>query len=74
MAKQIASNITWHEGHVERVEREKHLGQKGVTITGQQSPGQQIQGSGGIGKTALALVLADRLKDQYPDAQFYLDL
>jgi len=39
----------------------------GVTISG-------LHGMGGIGKTALALVLADRLKDRYPDAQFYLDL
>jgi len=31
-------------------------------------------GMGGIGKTALALVIADRLKPKYPDAQFYLDL
>ena len=39
----------------------------GITISG-------LQGQGGIGKTALALVLADRLKGRYADAQFYLDL
>jgi tetratricopeptide (TPR) repeat protein len=39
----------------------------GVTITG-------LQGMGGIGKTALALMLANQLKPKYPDAQFYLDL
>ena len=33
-----------------------------------------LQGMGGVGKTALALVLAERLKPRYPDAQFYLDL
>jgi tetratricopeptide (TPR) repeat protein len=33
-----------------------------------------LSGVGGVGKTALALVLADRLKARYPDAQFYLDL
>jgi len=41
--------------------------QGGVTISG-------LQGMGGVGKTALALVLADRLKARYPDAWFYLDL
>ena len=39
----------------------------GAIITG-------LRGMGGIGKTALALVLADKLKGKYPDAQFYLDL
>ncbi|NIM06376.1 MAG: tetratricopeptide repeat protein [Armatimonadetes bacterium] len=39
----------------------------GVTISG-------LRGPGGIGKTALALKLAEQLKDSYPDAQFYLDL
>jgi tetratricopeptide (TPR) repeat protein len=39
----------------------------GVTISG-------LQGLGGVGKTALALKLADELKPRYPDAQFYLDL
>jgi tetratricopeptide (TPR) repeat protein len=39
----------------------------GVTISG-------LQGQGGIGKTALALKLAQRLAPRYCDAQFYLDL
>lgn len=39
----------------------------GVTISG-------LQGMGGVGKTTLALVLAERLKPRYPEAQFYLDL
>ena len=39
----------------------------GVTISG-------LQGQGGIGKTALALKLAEQLMPRYPDAQFYLDL
>ena len=39
----------------------------GVTISG-------LQGMSGVGKTALALKLADQLKADYPDAQFYLNL
>ncbi|MGD8450390.1 MAG: tetratricopeptide repeat protein [Phycisphaerae bacterium] len=39
----------------------------GVAITG-------VHGLGGIGKTELALALAERLDGQYPDAQIYLDL
>jgi tetratricopeptide (TPR) repeat protein len=41
--------------------------QGGVTISG-------LRGMGGIGKTALALKLADELRERYPDAQIYLDL
>lgn len=41
--------------------------ENGVSISG-------LHGMGGVGKTALALKLADILKDRYPDAQFYLDL
>ena len=33
-----------------------------------------LQGAGGIGKTALALVLAHEWKDRYPDAQLFLNL
>ncbi|MGH9768003.1 MAG: ATP-binding protein [Blastocatellia bacterium] len=33
-----------------------------------------IQGPGGVGKTTLALKLADQLAPHYPDARFYLDL
>ncbi|HUU98738.1 MAG TPA: adenylyl-sulfate kinase [Phycisphaerae bacterium] len=32
MAKQVATNITWHEGHVEREHRNKLLKQRGATI------------------------------------------
>ncbi|MBV9925332.1 MAG: tetratricopeptide repeat protein [Acidobacteria bacterium] len=39
----------------------------GATISG-------LQGLGGIGKTTLALKLAEQLAPRYPDAQFYLDL
>jgi tetratricopeptide (TPR) repeat protein len=33
-----------------------------------------LRGMGGVGKTALALKLAERLEPLYPDAQIYLDL
>jgi hypothetical protein len=33
-----------------------------------------VQGMGGVGKTALAVMLAHRLKDRYPDAQLFLNL
>ncbi|MEW6736628.1 MAG: NB-ARC domain-containing protein [Acidobacteriota bacterium] len=39
----------------------------GITISG-------LRGMGGIGKTALALVLGRTLKSKYPDAQLFLDL
>lgn len=41
--------------------------EKGVTISG-------LRGLGGVGKTALALKLAEMIKDRYPDAQLYLNL
>ncbi|HEY0079135.1 MAG TPA: tetratricopeptide repeat protein [Pyrinomonadaceae bacterium] len=43
------------------------LAHGGVTISG-------LQGLGGVGKTTLALKLAEQLAPRYPDAQFYLDL
>ena len=33
-----------------------------------------ITGMGGIGKTELALLVAERLRDDYPDAQFFINL
>jgi tetratricopeptide (TPR) repeat protein len=43
----------------------------GATISGRHAG---LQGMGGVGKTALATVLAHRLKDHYRDAQLYLNL
>lgn len=40
---------------------------KGVTIFG-------LHGMGGIGKTALALVLAEKLRGKFPDGQLFIDL
>lgn len=40
---------------------------RGATITG-------LRGAGGIGKTALALVLADRLRNRFSDGQIILQL
>jgi hypothetical protein len=41
--------------------------ERGAVITG-------LRGMGGIGKTALGLVIANKLKERYPDAQIFLDL
>jgi tetratricopeptide (TPR) repeat protein len=43
------------------------LGEGGAIIAG-------LTGQGGVGKTALALRLAEELRDQYPDAQIDIDL
>ena len=46
MTKQKATNITWHEGHVTKQDREKLLSQKGVTIW--------FTGLSGSGKSTVA--------------------
>jgi hypothetical protein len=51
----------------ELAELTEKLQHGGATISG-------LQGMGGVGKTALALKLAESLAPRYPDAQFYLDL
>lgn len=45
----------------------KAVKKQGIAITG-------VHGMGGVGKTALALKIADHLKEHYPDGQIYLDL
>jgi len=49
MAKQVATNITWHEGEVTREERWKALGQKGCTVW--------FTGLSGSGKSTIAVAL-----------------
>ncbi len=49
MAEQVATNITWHEGETTREEREKNLGQKGVTLW--------MTGLSGSGKSTVAVAL-----------------
>ena len=61
MAEQKATNITWHAGHVTRQEREKQLGQRGVTIW--------LTGLSGSGKSTIAVaaegVLHERGRHAY---------
>jgi hypothetical protein len=45
---------------------------QGAAITGQSIHG--LTGMGGIGKTALGLVVAHKISEDYPDAQLFLDL
>lgn len=53
MAEQKATNITWHEGSVTRDEREKLLGQKGVTVW--------MTGLSASGKSTIAVILEQML-------------
>lgn len=48
-----ATNITWHEGHVSRDEREKLLGQRGITLW--------FTGLSGSGKSTIAFTLEHEL-------------
>ncbi len=49
MAKQVATNITWHEGAVTPAERQRNLGQKGATVW--------MTGLSGSGKSTIAVAL-----------------
>ncbi|RIK97766.1 MAG: adenylyl-sulfate kinase [Proteobacteria bacterium] len=53
MAEQRATNITWHSHHVTREDREKLLGQKGVTVW--------LTGLSGSGKSTIAVAAEERL-------------
>ena len=55
MAEQVATNITWHEGHVERSQREKLLGSKGVTVW--------FTGLSACGKSTIAFTLEHALME-----------
>ena len=56
MAEQKATDITWHEGSVTRDEREKLLGQKGVTVW--------MTGLSASGKSTIAVILEQMLLHQ----------
>jgi adenylylsulfate kinase len=49
MTQRKATNITWHEGDVTRAERQKNLGQRGVTLW--------MTGLSGSGKSTVAVAL-----------------
>lgn len=49
MSKQVATNITWHDGTVSREERQKQLGQKGATVW--------FTGLSASGKSTIAVAL-----------------
>src|SRR5580765_6014619 len=56
MAEQKATNVTWHAGSVTRDEREKLLGQKGVTVW--------MTGLSASGKSTIACILEQMLLHQ----------
>jgi len=56
MAEQKATNVTWHAGSVTRDEREKLLGQKGVTVW--------MTGLSASGKSTIAVILEQMLLHQ----------
>ena len=65
-------NFTGRDEELAKLEKELTSAHKlGANISGRHAG---LQGMGGVGKTALATVLAHRLKDRYPDAQLYLNL
>jgi len=53
VAEQKSTNITWHEGHTTRAEREGLLGQRGVTVW--------LTGLSGSGKSTIAVAAEQAL-------------
>ena len=64
MADQKATNITWHEGHITQADRERVLGQRGVTIW--------LTGLSGSGKSTIA-VAAEKVLLERGRAAYVLD-
>lgn len=56
MAKQVATNITWHEGHVDRADRERLLRQRGATIW--------LTGLSASGKSTIAFTVEHALVER----------
>src|SRR4051812_22963656 len=56
MAEQRATNITWHGGTVSRADRERVLGQRGVTVW--------LTGLSGAGKSTIAVILEKMLLER----------
>jgi tetratricopeptide (TPR) repeat protein len=64
---QIPPPPLYFKGREQEIEDILSKFEKGATITG-------LRGMGGVGKTALALVLADKLKSRFPDGQIYIEM
>ena len=64
MADSKSTNITWHQGHVERKDREKLLGQRGATLW--------LTGLSGSGKSTVA-VAAEKALLQRGHLAYVLD-
>jgi adenylylsulfate kinase len=56
VAETKATNITWHEGNVTRAQREKKLGQRGVTVW--------LTGLSGSGKSTIAVAAEGALYER----------
>lgn len=61
----MATNITWHNSHVTRSDRERHLNQRGVTLW--------FTGLSGSGKSTIATALERELLLHHKKATYVLD-